>query len=141
MTDHEELLKLFYNLLKRMKKEWNNQLQGINHSQYLILKSLNHSGPQKAAQLAELTQTTPGAITSATDKLVVEGYAERKGDKEDRRVVYLEITEKGKAFVESLTQEQNKVTMKFFQGLPDEDIQHLIRIYHKISNNLEQLEQ
>lgn len=138
MTDHEELLKLFYYILKKMKKEWSNQLQGINYSQYLILRILSRSGPQRAAQLAEVTQITPGAITSATDKLVVEGYAERKGDKEDRRVVYLEITDKGKELVESMAQEQNKITMKFFQGLPEEDIQHLIRIYHKISDNLEQ---
>ncbi len=138
MTDYEKLIKLFYYILKRMKKEWNNQLQGINYSQYLILKSLVHSGPQKAAHLTEVTQLTPGAITSATDKLVAEGYTERKGDKEDRRVVYLEITEKGKELVESLAQEQNNVTIRFFQGLPEEDIQHLIRIYNKISNNLEQ---
>lgn len=138
MADHEELLQLFYYILKRMRKEWNNQIQGINHTQFLILKCLHHSGPQKAAQLAEVTQTTPGAITCATDKLVMEGYAERKGDKEDRRVVYLEITEKGKGFIESLFREQNNVTVKFFQGLPDEDIQHLIRIYNKISENLDQ---
>lgn len=138
MTEHEELLKLFYYILKRLKKEWSNQLQGINYSQYLILKNLSRSGPQKAVQLAELTRITPGAITCATDKLVAEGYAERKGDKEDRRVVYLEITDKGKEFIESTIQEQNKVAMKFFQGLPDEDIQHLIRIYNRILDNLEQ---
>lgn len=138
MADYEELIRLFYSILKRMKKEWNNQLQGINHSQYLILHSLRHSGPQKAHQLAEVTQMTPGAVTSATDKLVAEGYAERKGDQADRRIVYLEITAKGKELIESLIQEQNKITRKFFQGLPDEDIQHLIRIYHKISANLEQ---
>lgn len=137
MTEHEKLIKLFYYILKRMKREWNNQIQGVNHSQYLILNSLMRTGPQKAAQLAELTQTTPGAVTSATDKLVAEGYAQRRGDEGDRRVVYLEITEKGRALAESLGQAQNDVTMKFFQGLPEEDIQHLIRIYHKISENLD----
>lgn len=137
MTEQEKLIQLFYFILKRLKKEWNKQLQGINHSQYLILKTLLHSGPQKAAQLVEVTQTTPGAITSAADKLVAEGYAKRRGDKEDRRVVYLEITVKGKELVESLFQAQNNVTVRVFQGLPDEDIQHLIRIYHQISNNLE----
>lgn len=138
MADHEELLSLFYRILKRMKREWDNQLQGINRSQYLILKTLGHRGPQKAAQLAEVLQITPGAVTSATDKLVAEGFAERKGDKEDRRVVYLEITGKGEELAETLTREQNNVTMKFFQGLPEEDIQHLIRIYNKISGNLGQ---
>lgn len=137
MSDHETFLQLFYYVLKRMKREWSNNLQGINHSQYLMLKHLSRFGPQKAAQLAEVTQMTPGAITGAADKLVAEGYALRKGDQEDRRVVYLEITEKGKCFEESLTKEQNEVTMRFFRGLPQEDIQHLLRIYHKILNNLE----
>ncbi len=141
MKDQEKLLEIFYQILKKMKKEWNNQLRGINHSQYLILRSLDHSGPQKAAQLAELTQITPGAVTCSSDKLVAEGYAERKGDKEDRRIVYLEITGKGKELIKSMSEKQNKVTIKFFQGLPDEDIQHLIRIYNKISDNLEQQEQ
>ena len=122
MADHEELLQLFYCILKRMRKEWNNQIQGINRTQFLILKCLHNSGPQKAVQLAEVPQTTPGAITCATDKLVMEGYAERKG----------------KGFIESLFREQNNVTVKFFQGLPEEDIQHLIRIYNKISENLDQ---
>lgn len=138
MADHDELIRLFYFILRKLKKEWNKQLQGINHSQYLILKHLSCHGPQKAAQLAELTQTTPGAITGATDKLVAEGYAQRKGDADDRRVVYLEITEKGKAFEALLSKEQNNVTMKFFEGLPEEDIQHLIRIYHQLIDNLEQ---
>ncbi|MDF2654921.1 MAG: transcriptional regulator [Bacillota bacterium] len=138
MTEQDKLIKLFYHILKRMKKEWNHQIRGINHSQYLILNSLNHSGPQKAAQLAELTQNTPGAITSATDKLVAEGYAMRKGDACDRRVVYLEITDAGRELANSLSQALNEVTMQFFQGLPEEDIQHLIRIYNKISENLDQ---
>jgi len=37
-----------------------------------------------------------------------------------------------------LAKAQKEVTMKFFQGLPEEDIQHLVRIYHKIVANLEQ---
>lgn len=138
MNDQEKLLEIFYQILKKMKKEWNNQIQGINHSQYLILRSLDQSGPQKAAQLAELTHITPGGVTCASDKLVAEGYAERKGDKADRRVVYLEITDKGKELVQMMLEKQNKVIMKFFQGLPQEDIQHLIRIYNRISDNLEQ---
>lgn len=137
MTDHDELIRLFYHILKKMKKEWSDQLQKINHSQYLILKCLSCSGPQKAARLAEVTELTPGAVTAATDKLVAEGYAERGGDETDRRVVYLAITLKGKELFQSFTREQNQVTKKFFQGLPEEDIAHLIRIYHKISDNLE----
>ena len=138
MEERRELLDLFYTVLKKMGKEWNKQLKpGINHSQFLILKTLNYSGPQKATDLAESIQMTPGAVTGASDKLVSEGYAERKGTPGDRRVVYLEITAKGKQLVESMIEEHKKVTEKFFEGLSEEDIDHLIRIYHKILSNLD----
>jgi len=138
MIERRELLELFYNILRKMKKEWIKQLKhGINPSQYFILKNLKHSGAQKATELAEAIQMTPGAITGASDKLVSEGYAERKGAKGDRRVVYLEITDKGEQLMESMTENQKKVTAKFFEGLSDEDINHLIRIYHQISNNID----
>lgn len=139
MVENRELLDLFSNVLKKMKKEWTKQLeQGLNPSQYFILKTLKHSGPRKATELAELLQMTPGAITGASDKLVAEGYAERKGAKGDRRVVYLEITDKGEKYVESMTEKQKIVTGKFFEGLSEEDISHLIRIYQKIARNLDE---
>lgn len=137
MTDRKELLELFSSILRKMKKAWRKEIQGINPSQYFILKILWQSGPQKAVELAEILQLTPGAITGATDKLVSEGYAERKGIKEDRRIVYLEITKRGKQLIESMIENQTKVTARFFEGLPDEDIHHLIRIYNKISDNLD----
>ncbi|MEG6523005.1 MarR family winged helix-turn-helix transcriptional regulator [Desulfotomaculum sp. 1211_IL3151] len=139
MFDNRELLDLFSNVLKKMKKEWTKQLEhGLNPSQYFMLKALNHSGPRKATELAELLQMTPGAITGVSDKLVSEGYAERKGAKGDRRVVYLEITDKGKSYVESMTEKQKLVTSKFFEGLSEEEINHLIRIYQKIARNLDE---
>jgi DNA-binding MarR family transcriptional regulator len=137
MTEHKELLQLFYSVLSKMKKEWSKELAGINHSQYLILKTLNNSGPQKASELSEVTQITPGAITGASDKLVSEGYAMRRGAEKDRRVVYLEITDKGKQLIESTIESQNIIVAKFFKGLPDEDINHLIRIYNRILDNLD----
>jgi len=140
MADHEELLELFHNILRRMKKEWKNQqLTNLTHSQYVILKTLHCSGPQKAAELAEVIQITPGAVTGASDKLVSEGYATRRGANDDRRVVYLEITDQGNKLLESMFDNYKKVTAGFFEGLPDEDIDHLIRIYNRISNNLDRL--
>lgn len=138
MAESRELMELFYNVLRKMKKEWIKQFNnGINPSQYLILKTLNQCGPQKAAELAGVIQMTPGTVTGASDKLVSEGYAKRKGAEGDRRVVYLEITDKGKHLTEALIEKQKRVTERFFDGLSDEDINHLIRIYSHISNNLD----
>lgn len=140
MESHEHLMDLFYNILKKMRKKWHNQLEGLTPTQYLILKKLACSGPQKAAELAECIQITPGAVTGASDKLVTEGFAQRRGGEEDRRVVYLEITEKGKEFIETLINNYKQVTAHFFAGLPEEDIHHLIRIYNQLSANLDRLD-
>jgi DNA-binding MarR family transcriptional regulator len=138
MAERRELLEIFYSVIKKVGREWKKQFKSpINSSQFLILKALYHSGPQKATELAEIIQMTPGAITGASDKLVAEGYAKRMGAKEDRRVVYLEITDSGEKIVESMIENQKIVIEQFFEGISDEDIDHLIRIYHQISNNLD----
>lgn len=137
MVERQELLEQFSNTLKKMKKAWSNNFKEVNPSQFYILKRLAATGPQKATYLADLLQMTPGAITGASDKLVAKGYAKRKGAAEDRRVVYMEITEKGKELLDSMLEKQRSVTAKFFEGLSDEDVQHLIRIYRQISNNLD----
>lgn len=137
MVERQELLEQFNNTLKKMKKAWSDNLKEVNPSQFYILKCLADTGPQKATYLADLLQMTPGAITGASDKLVAKGYVERKGATQDRRVVYIEITDKGKELLESMYEKQRIVTAKFFEGLSDEDVQHLIRIYRQISNNLD----
>ena len=137
MNDREELLRLFYHILRKMQKKWSDQLRGVTYTQYLILRSLEHSGPQKAARLASVTQTTPGAVTSASDRLVAQGYARRAGDAQARRIVYLELTEQGRQLTLALIREQEQMMLRLFGGLEEEDIRQLIRIYRKLSENLD----
>lgn len=137
MVERQDLLEQFNNTLKKMKIQWSKQFKEVNPSQFHILRSLSYNGPQKATGLAGMLQMTPGAITGASDKLVAKGYAERKRATGDRRIVYLEITDKGKQLVESMIEKQRGVTANFFEGLSDEDVNHLIRIYRQISHNLD----
>lgn len=140
MPNQEHLLELFHSVLKKMRKRWHSQLDGLTPTQFLILKKLASSGPQKSSELAEVIQITPGAISGASDKLVSEGFAQRRGVEEDRRVVYLEITNKGKEFIETLINNHKQIVMQFFAGLPEEDVRHLIRIYDHILANLDRLD-
>lgn len=137
MVERQELLEQFNNVLKKMKKEWLKQFKEVNYSQYHILKNLAGGRPQKITCLAGSLQMTPGAITGASNKLISKGYVVRKGAAGDRRIVYLEITDKGRQLLESMSDKQLNVTAKFFEGLSDEDVSHLIRIYRKISHNLD----
>lgn len=110
----------------------------ISGSQSTILWKLDKHGPQKVTTIAEQMSITPGAVTSLSDKLIANGYANRNRATNDRRVVYLEITEKGKELLHQLRAEIKSSTAYFFAGLSDEDLEHLVRIYRLVLKNMDE---
>lgn len=132
MTTHKHLI-------KTLTKEWTAYDGEINQSQLFILKSLNRDGPQKISQLAEQICVTAAAVTCASEKLISDGYARRKGEEKDRRVVYLEISDKGKQLVEETMKKHEELTARVFHGLSDEDVNHLQRIFNHMLDNLSRL--
>jgi DNA-binding MarR family transcriptional regulator len=56
---------------------------------------LEHDG-LKASEVAARGGSSPGTLTAVVNSLVREGYAERRPDEKDRRVVRLHVTDKGR---------------------------------------------
>ncbi|MCM3082088.1 MULTISPECIES: MarR family transcriptional regulator [Brevibacillus] len=134
-----ELEDLYIQIQRRVSAEWHKRLDTlISGSQALILRILHAHGPQKVSAIAERLDITPGAVTSLADKLIACGYADRKRDTADRRVVYLEITDQGHEILLKYRAELKRTVEEFFVGLSDEDLQHLTRIYTQLLKNIEQ---
>ncbi|MCS7462658.1 MarR family transcriptional regulator [Paenibacillus doosanensis] len=136
MKDHRDLFELeevSRQLYRKMSVAWNKfDEKGMTSAQGFVLEKLESEGPLKVSQMAEAMCYTAGAITSLADKLLSAGYVERERDDEDRRVVYLRITEEGRKMLGTI-REQRKTNIKtFFGNLSDEDVHHLIRIYKEI---------
>lgn len=135
LTEFEEL---YIGIHRKITAEWQKRIDRvISGSQALILWKLEKNGPQKITTLAEHLCITPGAVTSLADKLIASGYAIRERDTSDRRVVYLDITDKGKELLQLFRADSRQVVEQVFDGVSDEDIGHLIRIYRKVLSNLE----
>ncbi|WP_028549826.1 MarR family winged helix-turn-helix transcriptional regulator [Paenibacillus sp. UNC451MF] len=136
MNDHRSLFELeevSRQLYRKMSLAWNRfNEKGMTAAQGFILEKLDTEGPLKVSQMAEAMCYTAGAITTLSDKLLLAGYVERERDDEDRRVVYLRITEEGRSMLGSIRDQRKSNVDTFFGDLPDEDIQHLIRIYKEI---------
>ncbi|MCZ8511976.1 MarR family transcriptional regulator [Paenibacillus filicis] len=141
MSNRSDLIELeesFRQVFRRAKACWSAfETEGLSASQALILNKLEEEGPLKVSQLAEALYITAGAVTSFSDKLIQGGFAKRNRSDEDRRVVYMEITDKGRAVVDSICAHRRAVTQKFFGKIPEEDVQHLIRIFGNIVKNTE----
>ncbi|MDF2718722.1 MAG: transcriptional regulator, MarR family [Paenibacillus sp.] len=137
-----ELSSMFRSLVKKMTNEWKRRMgDGFSMTQFRTLYVLNSRGPQKAADLAEILCVTSGAITGLADKLILKQLLERQRSEDDRRVVYLSITDKGKEMLDGLLEKQKETISLFFEGLPKEDIDHLKRIFELMLIRVDQLEQ
>ena len=133
-----EFEKLFMSFQYRISQEWNKRLSPVlSPSQGTILLMLKKDGKKKITELAEELVITPGAITSLSVKLIANEYAVRTKDEHDRRVVYLEITDKGKELLEIYLKELKNTINYFFSGLKEEELELLSTIFEKILINIE----
>ncbi len=91
---HEALLFEFKVLLKE---------QGLSEPQYNVLRILRGAGePLQVYQVAERMLTRVPDITRLFDRLVREEFVERARGEDDRRVVWVSLTTRGKELVDKL---------------------------------------
>lgn len=81
---------------------------------------LEHDG-LKASEVAARGGSSPGTLTAVVNSLVREGYAERRPDEKDRRVVRLHVTEKGRKASQDYTDSAGPKWRHAFDFLDDED--------------------
>lgn len=109
----------------------------IGISQILVLSKLARKGPQMQSKLANELGYTPGAMTNIADKLLKEECAQREYDLEDRRIVMLAITEKGKRVLQEAIELGNKLGQEIFSVLTKEEIEQYLAIQKKLLQQFE----
>jgi DNA-binding MarR family transcriptional regulator len=136
MTERPEILELaepLRMLFRKLSLEWARHIDPpLSGSQATILEKLETEGQQKASSLAEALGITSGAVTGLSDKLISSGLAKRKRTDDDRRIVYLEITERGREMLKTIREKRSFILHSFFAGIPEEDIRLLIRVFDQV---------
>jgi MarR family 2-MHQ and catechol resistance regulon transcriptional repressor len=69
---------------------------GLTPSQFGVLETLYHLGPQMIGQLADKHLKSPNNFTTVVDNLEKQGLVRRERNTEDRRVVHVHLTEPGR---------------------------------------------
>lgn len=129
--------KLFWNFSRNMSNIWNEIFEKrFPGSQSYILYVLDQSGPKKMSELADSICLTPGAVTVASDKLIKQGYIERIRNEEDRRIVYVNITTKGKEILHEMRSEGKEVMRAVFSHLSEADLKRVVEIFEQAVENL-----
>lgn len=68
---------------------------GLTGPQFFMMYLIQKKGHCKITEMAEMMEVKPSAVTVMIDRLVHSGYVARKQDQQDRRIVWVELTDKG----------------------------------------------
>lgn len=134
MTDQErdryfEFPILFKTFLKGLGQQWNKQGFRITQTQFKALQTLSREGPMMVSQLAAALDLTPAAVTGITDQLLTEGYIQKERAAGDRRAMQITLTAEGIAVIKATQAKLGEVMHSYFSILPEEDMEHLRRIF------------
>lgn len=141
MINRMELLisysKKFLSHRRIWESEWNrNNTTELSYPQYLILGILAREGPKQPKDLINYLSITSGGITAISDKLISKGLLHRTRDEhQDRRIIYLEISDKGRDILVSLNEIRDRCFETLFACLTDAEIAFLEQIYSKLVSN------
>ena len=134
MTHIDRIQALAFSIGKKMQTELLEQMQasGLTPPQFYILKILDHYGASRATKLAKKMYVKPSAITVMIDRLIEQELVLRYHDKDDRRVVVIELTKKGKDVLEEAMIARNQHMAKYFSQLDLQEREDLLRLFEKI---------
>ncbi|CAH0120983.1 hypothetical protein PAE9249_03508 [Paenibacillus sp. CECT 9249] len=93
----DEFVKLWAKLSKDYKIHLEQRLApSLTEAQLDVLEVIDQHGKMKPSDLMPFLETSPPAITTLLDRMEKGGLITRVRTEEDRRAVWVELTEKGK---------------------------------------------
>jgi len=105
---------------------------GLTSSQYNILRILRGEGnPLPVLEIASRTITVVPGITGLIDRLEEAGLVSRERCSEDRRVIYVALTERGFKTLAALDKPLMALHQKLIGHLSQTELKDLIRLLEK----------
>ncbi|XSC73152.1 MarR family winged helix-turn-helix transcriptional regulator [Bacillus licheniformis] len=104
---------------------------GFNPTEFAVLELLYTRGAQKLEQIGSRLLLVSGNVTYVIDKLEKNGFIKREQDPKDKRSVYANLTEKGKAYLDEIYPIHSLRIARAFSGLTKEEQEQLMVLLKK----------
>jgi DNA-binding MarR family transcriptional regulator len=99
---------------------------GLNRTDMRCLDILDRLGRLTAGQLAQQTGLTTGAVTTVIDRLEKAGHARRVRDADDRRRIYVELTEEARQKAGTFYAEHAALADSLYKRYSEDEIELLL---------------
>ena len=110
---------------------------GITGPQLWALKTISKNESLSLGELSKRMYLHPSTITGLIDRLEKNAYVQRERDQKDRRVIYVQLTPKGKKIVKRAP---NPIQGKMVYGLGKLRKEELNSIYDSVKKLVEIME-
>jgi DNA-binding MarR family transcriptional regulator len=118
--------------------EGNPALADLGEQQMWVLYMLNR-GPQLTSELARMFNVAMPTMTRTVDALVQKGYVERRQGAEDRRKMYLRLTEAGEHVAGTAHASFRRGVAHFLSPLSGQQLDDILRACRHIGDLLPEL--
>jgi len=112
----------------------------ISFSQFSILRAIGKFGPMPMNKLGEHMLVAPANITGLVDRLERKGYVERRRDRRDRRLLKIELTERGRRIHDKVIEQFWTYVRNVFSSLSENERVVLLGLLARIRKSVDQIE-
>ena len=109
---------------------------GITRAQWAVLAKIERNEGMKQSELAEQMEMQPITLTRLIDKLCDNGFIERRGDENDRRVNLLYLKKAARPLLGKLAGLRSELTATALEGITPADAHKLLAQLETIKENV-----
>ncbi|NRD76992.1 MarR family transcriptional regulator [Bacillus sp. BRMEA1] len=112
---------------------------GVNHlsmTEFSVLEVLYHIGKQTIHQIGNSILISSGSMTYVIDKLEKRNLLHRSACSDDRRVIYVTLTDEGKVLMEKIMPKHHELVDDMLGSLNDEEAMTLVELLKKVEKRL-----
>lgn len=131
---YSEIWDLIVGLTRKVNKEADKALEelGLSYFEYKVMCALEEEGKVPMSRVAEKYMLTKAGLTSIIDRLEEKNYVTRIRSEEDRRVIYVELTDKGREKLAQSRKIFGEVIERFMKKLDNNELDNLEKILTKL---------
>ena len=138
-TLNELLVRLFKNIMEiEGKCLVTEEFSDISYNDFHIIEAIGMEEPKSMTTIAKLMQITTGTLTRAIDALTAKGYVVRERSKQDKRVVWVNLTAKGKKAYAHHEKFHRDMIAHMRGGLTEQETPILIYALAKLGDYIEE---
>lgn len=141
-TLNEVLVRLFRDIMDiEQQAIITSEFKDLTNNDMHVIEAIGIEEPKNMSTIAKELSVTVGTLTIAMNSLVKKGYVTRQRGKEDRRVVYIFLSEKGRAAYEHHARFHKDMIDGVIDQLSGDEVEALIKALTKLNTWFRSLEE